>query len=115
MRNQIEWLKDILDAIIQIEKYAAKGESEYFQNELIQKWMVYHLQIIGEAANKISADINERFTKIPWAQIVGLRNIIVHEYFGVDVEEIWNTIIHDIPKLKTEIEQIILSLNIMRP
>jgi len=54
LRNQIEWLKDIFDAILQIEKYAVKGEREYFQNELIQKWMVYHLQIIGEAANKTS-------------------------------------------------------------
>lgn len=111
MRNQIEWLKDIFDAILQIEKYAAKGERKYFQNELIQKWMVYHLQIIGEAANKTSEETKRRTAKIPWDQIVGLRNIIVHEYFGIDLEEIWNTIQFDIPKLKVEIDKIIQSLN----
>ncbi len=110
MRKQIEWLKDILDAIEQIEKYAVRGEREYTQNELIQKWMVYHLQIIGEAANKISYEIQNKSASTPWSQIIGLRNIIVHEYFGIDLEEIWNTVIIDIPKLKIEISKIINEL-----
>lgn len=101
MRKEIEWLKDILEAIEQIEKYAVKGEDEYLQNELIQKWMIYHLQIIGEAANKISNEAQNKFSSISWPQIIGLRNIIVHEYFGIDVEEIWNTVMIDIPNLRT--------------
>ena len=107
MRKQKEWVKDILEAIEQIEKYAAKGEKEYSQNELIQKWMIYHLQIIGEAASKISNEIQISYTSIPWSQIVGLRNIVVHEYFGIDIEEIWNTITIDIPNLKIEVQKII--------
>ncbi len=110
MRKQKEWLEDILEAIKQIEKYAVKGEKEYSQNELIQKWMIYHLQIIGEATSKISNEIQIKYTSIPWPQIVGLRNIIVHEYFGIDLEEIWNTVIIDIPKLKTEVLKIIEEL-----
>lgn len=110
MRKQIEWLKDILEAIDQIEKYTVKGEKEYSQNELIQKWMIYHLQVIGEAANKISYEIQNEFKSVSWSQIIGLRNIIVHEYFGVDLEEIWNTVIIDIPKLKIEILKIIEKL-----
>ena len=107
MRKQKEWLKDILEAIEHIEKYAAKGENEYSQNELIQKWMIYHLQIIGEAASKISNEIQVKYASIPWSQIVSLRNIIVHEYFGIDLEEIWNTITIDIPNLKVEVLRII--------
>ena len=110
MRKEIEWLKDILEAIEQIEKYAVKGEDEYLQNELIQKWMVYHLQIIGEAANKISNEVQNKFFSISWPQIIGLRNIIVHEYFGIDVEEIWNTVMIDIPNLKIKILKIIEKL-----
>ncbi|MHB1688988.1 MAG: HepT-like ribonuclease domain-containing protein [Ignavibacteriaceae bacterium] len=79
-------------------------------NELIQKWMIYHLQIIGEAASKISDEIQIKYTSIPWSQIVGLRNIIVHEYFGINREEIWNTITIDIPNLKIEILKIIEEL-----
>ncbi len=64
MRKEIEWLKDIIEAIEQIEKYAVKGEDEYLKNELIQKWMIYHLQIIGEAANKISNEVQNKFSSI---------------------------------------------------
>ncbi|MHB1686997.1 MAG: HepT-like ribonuclease domain-containing protein [Ignavibacteriaceae bacterium] len=110
MRKRIEWLRDILEAIEQIEKYTIKGEKEYSQNELIQKWMVYHLQVIGEAASKITHEIQNKNSHIPWSQIVGLRNIIVHEYFGIDLEEIWNTVIIDIPKLKIQVLKIIEEL-----
>ncbi|MFA4922686.1 MAG: HepT-like ribonuclease domain-containing protein [Ignavibacteriaceae bacterium] len=110
MRNQIEWIKDIFDAIVQIEKYSLKGEDVFQKDELIQTWMVHHLQLIGEAANKVSGDITKKYRMIPWAQIKGLRNIIVHEYFGIDLEEIWNTVIIDIPKLKKNITLIISDL-----
>jgi len=110
MRKEIDWLKDILEAIEQIEKYAVKGEDEYMQNELIQKWMVYHLQVIGEASNKITNNIQDKYSSISWPQIIGLRNIIVHEYFGIDLEEIWNTIMIDIPKLKIDISRIVEDL-----
>jgi|SRR3990172_2353257 len=110
MRKEIDWLKDILEAIEQIEKYAVKGEDEYMQNELIQKWMVYHLQVIGEASNKVSNGIQNKYSSVSWPQIVGLRNIIVHEYFGIDLEEIWNTVMIDIPKLKIEILRIVNDL-----
>jgi uncharacterized protein with HEPN domain len=72
--------------------------------------MAYHLQIIGEAASKISDEIQIKYPSISWSQIVGLRNIIVHEYFGIDLEEIWNTVFIDIPNLKIEILKIIEEL-----
>lgn len=107
MRNQIEWLKDIFDAVVQIEKYSLKGENEFQKDELIQTWMVHHLQVIGEAANRVGGEITKKYTTIPWTQIKGLRNIIVHEYFGIDLDEVWNTVITDIPKLKKNIILII--------
>ena len=107
MKNEREWILDILDAIEQIEKYAVKGEEEYSANELIQKWMIFHLQIIGEASSKISDKIRSETPSVPWRQIIGLRNIIVHEYFGIDPEEIWNTIVTDIPGFKVEILKIL--------
>lgn len=107
MRNQIEWLKDIFDAIVQIEKYSINGEDAFQKDELIQTWMVHHLQVIGEAANKVAEAITKKYTMIPWAQIKGLRNIIVHEYFGIDLEEIWNTVTINIPELKKNITLII--------
>lgn len=107
MRNNLEWFKDILDAIQQIEKYSAKGEQEFSRNELIQIWMVHHLQIIGEAANKISKDFQSKYSEIKWRDIIAMRNLLIHEYFGVDIEEIWNTVQTDLPELKQRISEII--------
>lgn len=107
MRNDIEWLKDILDAIQQIEKYIKLGKEKYSNDELIQTWMIHHLQIIGEAANKLSTQIQEKYSEVKWYQIVGMRNLLIHEYFGVDLEEIWNTIINDIPLFKKTIVKMI--------
>ena len=111
MRNDLEWLKDILDAIQQIEKYVKFGKEKYISDELIQTWMIHHLQIIGEAANKISPTIQEKHSDVKWFQIIGMRNFIIHEYFGVDLEEIWNTIVNDIPIFKKTILGMINDFN----
>lgn len=111
MRNDIEWLRDILDTIGQIEKYAVYGEEKYMRDELIQTWMIHHLQIIGEAANKLSTTIQEKYSEVKWYQVVGMRNLIIHEYFGVDLEEIWNTIVNDIPTFKETILKMISDFN----
>lgn len=111
MRNDIEWLRDILDAIGQIEKYAVNGEEKYMRDELIQTWMIHHLQIIGEAANKLSTSIQEKYSEVKWYEVIGMRNLIIHEYFGVDLEEIWNTIVNDIPTFKVTIMKMINNFN----
>lgn len=107
MRNDIEWLKDILDEIALIEKYSVKGEDTFQRDELIQTWMIHHLQIIGEAANKLSENLKNKYPTVQWRDIISMRNFIVHQYFGVDLEEIWNTVIYDVPDLKNNIIQIL--------
>ncbi|MGE5401908.1 MAG: DUF86 domain-containing protein [Ignavibacteriales bacterium] len=107
MRNDTEWLKDILDEIGLIEKYSVQGEKVFQKDELIQTWMVHHLQIIGEAAGKLSEHLRQKYSSIQWRDIISMRNFIVHQYFGVDLEEIWNTVIYDIPVLKNNIIQIL--------
>lgn len=107
MRNDTEWLKDILDEIALIEKYSVQGEEVFQRDELIQTWMVHHLQILGEAASKLSENLRQKYPTIQWRDIISMRNFIVHQYFGVDLEEIWNTVIYDIPILKSNIIQIL--------
>ena len=86
MRDDRERLRDILEAIERIEKYAAMGRQRFEQDELIQIWIVHHLQLIGEAARALSADFRDSQPRVPWSQIVGMRNILVHNYFGVDAD-----------------------------
>jgi uncharacterized protein with HEPN domain len=91
------------EAISQIEKYTTSGKQEFESNELIQIWVVHHLQILGEAARGVTESSQKRYSDIPWSKIIGFRNILVHHYFAIDPLEIWQVIVADIPPLKKEI------------
>jgi uncharacterized protein with HEPN domain len=107
MRDDRERLLDILDAIEKIEKYAAKGREAYDSDELLQSWMVHNIFIIGEAAARISENLQEAHSDIPWTKIIAMRNILVHAYFRVDPDEIWEVVEHDLPILKTAVQSLL--------
>jgi uncharacterized protein with HEPN domain len=107
MRRDDEQLQDILDAIIAIERYTSQGRQAFEEQELIQVWMVHHFQIIGEAANALSPERLSRYPRVPWRQIIGLRNMLVHEYFRIDRQAIWDIIESDLPPLKLTVEQML--------
>jgi uncharacterized protein with HEPN domain len=72
-------------------------------NSMMRFACIKQMEIIGEASNHISTETKERFSTIEWAQIVGMRNVFVHEYFGVDSSLVWEIIKNDLPDLKTKI------------
>ena len=102
MRSDLLRVEDILTAIANIERYAAQGSSAFFSNELIQTWILHHLQIIGEALRSMSGDFQSRFKEsLDWSGWIGLRTIVTHHYFRIEPELIWQTVEQDIPQLKT--------------
>lgn len=107
MRDDTERLRDILEAIAQIERYAMQGRATFDQEELVQVWIVHHLQIIGEAASTLSESLMGRSLDIPWAEIVAFRNILVHEYFRVNLELVWRIVEQDLPDLKVRVEALL--------
>lgn len=107
MRDDRYRLLDILEAIEQVERYAALGRTAFENQELVQTWVIHHIQIAGEAASKLSDIFRQKHPEIPWAQMAAMRNILVHEYFGVDLEEIWRTVEHDLPELKRRIQMLL--------
>ena len=91
----------ILDAIREIENYIQGADKDTFaNNSMMFNATLHQLEIIGEAANGLSNDFIMNHPDTPWAQIIGLRNLIVHEYFGVDDQTIWSIITINIPQLK---------------
>ncbi len=76
MRDDRGRLLDLREAIERIEKYTAAGRSALERDELIQTWVIYHLQIIGEAARALSPELRDRYAGVPWSEIVGMRNIL---------------------------------------
>ena len=90
-------MHDILEAIELIEKYASKGRAAFEQDEMIQTWFLWHVQIIGEASRALSDNIRESYPEIPWAKIIGMRHILVHNYFEIDLPIVWNTVELELP------------------
>jgi uncharacterized protein with HEPN domain len=90
-----------------IERHTSEGREAFEKDELIQTWVLHHLQIIGEATRAISSEFKQNHREIPWSQIAGMRNILVHHYFGVDVLAVWNAVERDLPALKQYVEKIL--------
>ena len=103
MRSDRERLSDILEAIERIEKYASRGRTDFDGNELLQNWMISHIQILGEAARGVSSAYQEKHPEIPWAEIIGMRHILAHDYFGINLDEVWTVVERDLPGLKRQI------------
>ncbi|MCJ7812244.1 DUF86 domain-containing protein [bacterium] len=103
-------LHHILDAMNEIESYVDdKDEHEFQTNTMLQSACIRQLEIIGEAANRLSEKLREKSLN-DWREIIGLRNILIHEYFGVDLSIIWQIIKIDLPNLKNKIQLIIQNL-----
>ena len=104
-------LKHILDAIEEIEKYLLNTSfTDFLENSMMRFACIKQMEIIGEASKHITDDLKSKFTDIEWVQIVGLRNVLAHEYFGVDASLVWEIIKEDIPELKEKIKRVASSI-----
>jgi uncharacterized protein with HEPN domain len=103
MRNDRERLLDVLEAVERIDRYARKGRETFERDELVQTWFVHNLQIIGESCRAISPELRDAHPEIPWSKIIGMRNILVHDYFGIDTDVVWEAVQRDVPRLEEQI------------
>ncbi|MDI6792875.1 MAG: DUF86 domain-containing protein [bacterium] len=110
-RDDSIYLQHILDAIKKIEEYLQGIEEERFaQNTLIQDGVIRQLEIIGEAVKNLSMDLRSHYTGISWKDIAGMRDKLIHHYFGVDLNAVWTTATEDVPVFKEEIQRILKEL-----
>lgn len=107
MRDDKERLLDIAEAIECINKYSIRGKEAFENEELIQTWVVHYLQIIGEAAAKISVAFQKQHPEIPWSEMIGMRNILVHDYFGIDIDVVWSVVENNLPKLERNVRKLL--------
>ena len=104
-------LLHILDAIGEIEGYILQTDFKAFLNNSMMRFAcVKQLEIIGEASGQISEETKQQFPEVEWNKMKGMRNILVHEYFGIDTRVVWEIIIDDLPGLKKQVEEILKSI-----
>jgi uncharacterized protein with HEPN domain len=101
---------DMLEAIERIERYATQGRDAFDEDELLQSWMVRHLEILGEAVRGLSPDFTSQHSEIAWSDIIGMRNILIHRYFEIDGDAVWNAVEHSLPTLKTRVVALLAEL-----
>ncbi len=107
MRDDREYLRDMLEAIERIEQQTQQGRQAFVCDPLVQVWVVHYLQIVGEAARRVSSAVQDRHAEVPWSQIVGMRHILVHDYFAIDADVVWQVVEHDLPSLKSKVTTIL--------
>ena len=102
------YLRHILDAVSRIEEYTNGIEYKNFiENHLIQDGVIRQIEIIGEATKRLSDKTRDNFPDVPWKDMTGMRDKLIHDYLGVDIDAVWDTVKEDIPILKNKLKDLL--------
>ena len=101
-------IEDILESISRIETYTAgMTYASFRENQLVIDAVVRNLEIIGEAAGHVPIEIQQRHPDLPWVEMRGMRNLLIHEYFGISVEIIWKTTRENLPQVAAGLDRVL--------
>lgn len=106
-KDQRVYLAQIFERIIRIETYTKSGKDAFLADYLIQDGVIRNLEVIGEAANRIEVEYRTAHPEFPWRGMTALRNVLIHDYEGVDLHKVWRVIEKELPPLKNAIVKIL--------
>ncbi|MFH1096432.1 MAG: DUF86 domain-containing protein [Candidatus Desantisbacteria bacterium] len=104
-KDYLVYLRHIMDAICRIEEYIEGiNYRDFIKSNLVQAGVIREIEIIGEATKRLSDGFKEGYSDIPWKKMAGMRDKLIHDYMGVDMDAVWDTIERDIPQLREKIK-----------
>jgi len=111
-RQYGDFVQDILDSIGDIDKFIDRmGFEEFSHDQKTKNAVVRSIEIIGEATKKLPKSITDKYPLIPWKKMAGMRDKLIHEYFGIDITILWKVATEEIPSLKPEIKQVLKNID----
>ena len=106
MKEDAVYLEHILDCIRRIEAHTKSGRESFLASDLIQDAVLRNLQVLAESTQRLSDTLKAKHSEIEWARVAAFRNILVHDYLGVDLERVWGIVEKDVPVLKRAVERL---------
>jgi len=107
VREPLVYLEHIQDALSRIAEYTAGGREEFFASRVQQDAVLRNLEVIGEAVKQIPEDVRAEAPEIPWRRIAGMRDVLIHQYFGVDLNVVWGVVDAELPRLRDAVGRMI--------
>lgn len=101
------YLAHIVEAVAAIERFTSGGRAAFFANDMVQSAVIRQLEIVGEAAKHLSAELTQREAGVPWKQIAGARDRLIHGYFRVELDAVWVMVERDLPVLRENVRRIL--------
>ncbi|NOZ51220.1 MAG: DUF86 domain-containing protein [Chloroflexi bacterium] len=106
--DDVMYLRHIYDATENIQRYLqGVGKEEFGRTSLLQDGVIRQLEIIGEATRHLSKSLRQQYTEVPWQDIAGMRDKLIHDYFGVDIDTVWLAATEDVPELSEKVKEIL--------
>ena len=105
MKDDRLYLHHILERCQRVTRFIGPGKQAFLESEALQDAVIRNLEVIGEAAKRVSAQTRARLSELDWKAICGMRDVLIHDYIGVDLDEVWNVASTRIPELHAMLEQ----------